>query len=62
MVFSKVQYPAFLGTFYNDNDIRRDSGFTIFYMGIIIGSFLATLLCPLIVVYLVGIMPLLRLA
>ncbi|NNJ72993.1 MAG: peptide MFS transporter, partial [Enterobacterales bacterium] len=34
-----------VGKLYSPEDHRRDSGFTIFYMGINIGSFAATLLC-----------------
>lgn len=36
---------ALLGLFYEENDSRRDQGFTFFYMGINLGSFLATLGC-----------------
>lgn len=42
--FFKSNVSSLLGRFYAENDIRRDSGFTLFYMGINIGSFLATLL------------------
>lgn len=41
--FFKSNVSSLLGRFYTDNDIRRDSGFTLFYMGINIGSFLASL-------------------
>ena len=34
-----------VGALYDEGDPRRDSGFTIFYMGINIGAFTATLLC-----------------
>ena len=34
-----------VGALYEEGDPRRDSGFTIFYMGINIGAFTATLLC-----------------
>jgi proton-dependent oligopeptide transporter, POT family len=34
-----------LGEYYTDNDPRRDSGYTLFYVGINIGGFLATILC-----------------
>jgi proton-dependent oligopeptide transporter, POT family len=37
--------PAFLGEFYEANDLRRDSGFTLYYTGINIGGFLATIFC-----------------
>ena len=36
-----------VGMLYRDSDSRRDSGFTIFYMGINIGAFIAPLLCGL---------------
>lgn len=49
--FFKSSVSSFLGTFYKDNDIRRDSGFTMFYMGINIGSFLGTFCSPLIANY-----------
>lgn len=42
--FFKSNVSSLLGRFYAENDVRRDSGFTLFYMGINIGSFLATLL------------------
>ncbi len=48
--FFKSCVSSFLGTFYEKNDIRRDSGFTIFYMGINIGSFLAPLICTYIAI------------
>ncbi|NNM58332.1 MAG: MFS transporter [Legionellales bacterium] len=41
--FFKSNVSSLLGRFYAENDIRRDSGFTLFYMGINVGSFLATL-------------------
>jgi POT family proton-dependent oligopeptide transporter len=34
-----------VGQLYGPGDIRRDSGFTIFYMGINLGAFLAPLIC-----------------
>lgn len=34
-----------VGMLYRQNDVRRDSGFTIFYMGINIGGFIAPLIC-----------------
>jgi POT family proton-dependent oligopeptide transporter len=37
----KPNISSFLGTFYDRNDKRKDSAFTIFYMGINIGAFLA---------------------
>jgi proton-dependent oligopeptide transporter, POT family len=41
--FLKPNISSFLGAFYETNDPRREGGFTIFYMGINIGSMLATL-------------------
>jgi len=43
--FLKPNISTIVGKLYPENDPRRDSGFTIFYMGINIGSFLATVLC-----------------
>lgn len=43
--FLKPNISTIVGKLYAENDPRRDSGFTIFYMGINIGSFVATLLC-----------------
>ena len=34
-----------LGELYEENDSSRDSAFTIFYMGINVGAFLAPLVC-----------------
>ena len=34
-----------MGKLYAEGDPRRDAGFTIFYMGINVGAFTATLLC-----------------
>lgn len=39
---------ALLGKFYHENDPRRDAGFTLYYTGINIGGFLASLLCGII--------------
>jgi proton-dependent oligopeptide transporter, POT family len=43
--FLKPNISTIVGRLYAPNDTRRDSGFTIFYMGINIGAFAATLLC-----------------
>lgn len=43
--FFKPNISTFVGTLYKDGDDRKDSGFTIFYMGINIGGFVAPLLC-----------------
>ncbi len=42
--FFKPNISTMVGGMYAENDIRRDSGFTIFYMGINIGAFLAPLI------------------
>jgi POT family proton-dependent oligopeptide transporter len=43
--YLKPNISTIVGRLYSKDDPRRDSGFTIFYMGINIGSFTATLLC-----------------
>jgi POT family proton-dependent oligopeptide transporter len=43
--FLKANISSLVGELYSVGDKRRDSGFTIFYMGINLGSFLATLIC-----------------
>ena len=43
--FFKPNISTFVGALYKDGDVRKDSGFTIFYMGINIGGFVAPLLC-----------------
>ncbi len=43
--YLKPNISTIVGKLYAIDDPRRDSGFTIFYMGINIGSFAATLLC-----------------
>jgi POT family proton-dependent oligopeptide transporter len=43
--FLKANISSLVGELYDLGDKRRDSGFTIFYMGINLGSFLATLIC-----------------
>ena len=43
--FLKPNISTIVGQLYTRDDPRRDSGFTIFYMGINLGSFTATLLC-----------------
>ena len=43
--FLKPNISTMVGALYKEDDPRRDSGFTIFYMGINIGAFTATLLC-----------------
>ena len=43
--YLKPNISTIVGKLYGEDDPRRDSGFTIFYMGINIGSFVATLVC-----------------
>jgi POT family proton-dependent oligopeptide transporter len=43
--FFKPNISSFLGTFYEKNDPRKDSAFTLFYMGINVGAFLAPVTC-----------------
>ena len=43
--FFKPNISTFVGSLYKAGDVRKDSGFTIFYMGINIGGFVAPLLC-----------------
>lgn len=44
--FFKPNISTIVGTLYEKGDRRRDSGFTIFYMGINLGSFFSQLACP----------------
>lgn len=43
--FLKANISSIVGALYGFGDTRRDSGFTIFYMGINLGAFLASILC-----------------
>jgi proton-dependent oligopeptide transporter, POT family len=43
--FLKPNISTIVGRLYTPEDPRRDAGFTIFYMGINLGAFTATLLC-----------------
>tara|TARA_R110002110_G_scaffold415561_2_gene650860 strand:+ start:60460 stop:62016 length:1557 start_codon:yes stop_codon:yes gene_type:complete len=43
--FLKPNISTIVGRLYRADDPRRDPGFTIFYMGINLGAFVATLLC-----------------
>ncbi|HEX8270773.1 MAG TPA: peptide MFS transporter [Flavobacterium sp.] len=43
--FLKANISSLVGELYTQGDKRRDSGFTLFYMGINLGSFLATIIC-----------------
>lgn len=42
--FFKPNISTMVGGLYNENDTRRDSGFTLFYMGINLGAFIAPLI------------------
>src|SRR3954451_11308879 len=44
--FFKPNISTIVGSLYAKDDRRRDAGFTIFYMGINLGSFFSQLLCP----------------
>jgi POT family proton-dependent oligopeptide transporter len=44
--FFKPNISTMVGELYAQGDRRRDAGFTIFYMGINLGSFFSQLLCP----------------
>lgn len=43
--FLKANISTIVGALYGPDDPRRDSGFTLFYMGINIGAFLSSILC-----------------
>jgi proton-dependent oligopeptide transporter, POT family len=43
--YLKANISTIVGSLYGFGDTRRDSGFTIFYMGINLGSFLSSVLC-----------------
>lgn len=43
--FLKANISTIVGALYDPGDTRRDSGFTIFYMGINLGSFFAVIAC-----------------
>ncbi len=43
--FLKPNISVIVGKLYAENDPRRDSGFTLFYMGINVGALVATLVC-----------------
>lgn len=43
--FFKPNISTIVGTLYGENDRRKDSAFTIFYMGINLGAFLAPIIC-----------------
>ncbi len=41
----KPNVSSMVGTLYDKDDARRDAGFSIFYMGINLGAFIAPLIC-----------------
>ena len=43
--YFKANISSIVGKLYDDQDVRKDSGFTIFYIGINLGALLATLVC-----------------
>ena len=43
--FFKPNISSMVGGLYSEGDVRRDAGFTIFYLGINIGAFVAPLMC-----------------
>ena len=43
--FFKPNISTMVGSLYEDGDVRRDGGFTIFYMGINLGAMIAPLFC-----------------
>src|SRR5437588_10641341 len=43
--FLKSNISAMVGDLYDEQDVRRDAGFSIFYMGINIGAFAAPIIC-----------------
>ena len=47
--FFKPNISTIVGSLYKQGDRRRDAGFTIFYMGINIGSIGSQILCPIFV-------------
>ncbi len=48
--FFKPNISTIVGSLYEDGDRRRDAGFTIFYMGINLGSLISQFFCPLLAV------------
>ena len=43
--YLKANISTIVGSLYGVGDVRRDSGFTIFYMGINLGAFMASIAC-----------------
>ncbi len=44
----RTNIAALLGTFYEDNDPRRDTGYTLYYAGMNIGGVLASIFCGIV--------------
>ena len=53
--FFKPNISTMVGSLYATGDRRRDAGFTIFYMGINLGSLFSQLLCPVLAVGIPGV-------
>ena len=49
--FFKPNISTIVGSLYSKTDPRRDGGFTIFYMGINLGSLISQFFCPLLAVW-----------
>ncbi|PSJ42892.1 peptide MFS transporter [Allosphingosinicella deserti] len=49
--FFKPNISTIVGSLYAEGDRRRDAGFTIFYMGINLGSLISQFFCPLLYVW-----------
>ncbi len=46
--FFRTNIAALLGTLYEENDLRRDSGYTLYYAGMNVGGFLASIFCVIV--------------
>ncbi len=53
--FFKPNISTMVGSLYATGDRRRDAGFTIFYMGINLGSLFSQILCPILAVGIPGV-------
>ena len=49
--YLKANISTIVGSLYNLQDKRRDSGFTLFYMGINLGAFLSSFICGMLGIY-----------
>jgi len=52
--FFKPNISTMVGALYEQGDRRRDAGFTIFYMGINLGSLFSQIMCPILAVGMFG--------